>query len=100
MITDFILYVLFSPFVLVLSLIPSFELPGILSSGVASSAGSVGTVGQVAYFVGSKLTLIGSWVNIPMMVSSMGAVGLAWAFHIAVRVLRLILSLVTGGGGA
>ncbi len=99
MIVDFILYVLLSPFIVVLGLIPAFELPAVLSSGVASSAGSVSNVGQVAYFLGSKITLIGSWVNVPVMVSCMGAVGLAWAFHIAVRVLRLILSLVTGGGG-
>jgi hypothetical protein len=98
-IVDFILYVLFTPFIAVLSLIPSFTMPSVLGSGVASSAGSVGTVGQAAYFVGSKLTLMGSWVNIPIMISCMSAVALAWVFHIAVRVLRLVLSLVTGGGG-
>jgi len=98
-ILDFILYVLLSPFIVVLGLIPAFELPAILSSGVATSAGGAGNVGQVSYLVGSKLTLIGAWVNVPVMVSCMGAVGLAWGFHIAVKVLRLILSLVTGGGG-
>jgi hypothetical protein len=100
MITDFILKVVFAPFIVVLGLIPAVSLPSMLSSVVASSSGAMSNIGQVTFFLGEKLGLIGSWVNVPVLVSAMGAVGVAWVFHIAVRVLRLVLSVVSGGGGS
>jgi hypothetical protein len=98
-ITDLILSVVFAPIIFVLNLIPAIDLGSMFSTGVAGSAGSISTVGQAGFWLGTHFADLGRWTNIPVALTVMTAVATAWGFYLVVKVSRLILSLVTGGGG-
>ncbi len=100
MITDAVLTVIFAPIIFVLNLIPEINLGPMFSSAVASSSGAITSIGQAAFFLGDHFSDLGQWTNVSLAVTVMTAVATAWAFYLAVKVLRLLLSLVTGGGGS
>jgi hypothetical protein len=99
-ITEFIITVLTAPFELVLNLIPAFEFPSVFSSAVAVSSAGMNTVGKVCFFIGEKIGLLGSWIDGAMLITVAPIVGVTWAFYLAVKGLRMVLSVVSGGGGA
>lgn len=100
MITEAILRVLALPFTFLLNLIPSFTLPSIFSTVVATSSSGLNSIGKVSFFMGEKLGLVNHWVDGSTLFLVVPAVGAAWAFSITVRVVRMIVSVLTGGGGA
>jgi uncharacterized membrane protein len=43
---------------------------------------------------------VDNWINVGLLVTILALVGAAWAAHVAIKVVRMLISHVTGGGGA
>lgn len=58
-----------------------------------------GVGGQLASLVDMSASL-GSWVPWPVIAASVAAVGGAYLVSLTVKVVRMLISLFTGGGGS
>lgn len=77
----------------ILSLVPDFEAPSWLTG-----SGS-GTLGGYANTVGQAMGKAEPWLPLDALGYAVTIVVAAVAFSVAVRVVRILLSLFTGGGG-
>lgn len=92
--TEAILNVLFLPFTWVFSAIPTVSWPAWFA--VSGS----GTVGGVADEWGDHVGMLGSLFPVTAFFDALGIVALVGAASLAIRVVRVLVSMLTGGGGA
>ncbi len=90
MITKAILTVVLAPVNFVLGLVPAVSWPSWLSGSTFTSFPSA---------IGSKLALVDNWLPIDALMVVFPFVFIAWGLHMSIKGIRLVVSLLTGGGG-
>jgi hypothetical protein len=94
MITEAILNVLLLPLRWLLEVIPSVSWPSWFQV-----SGPDSVVSQVASW-GSHLGTIGGWFPLGAFFDSMAIVFVCAGIHVVIKLTRIIVSALTGGGGA
>ena len=94
MITQAVLTVLLLPVTLLLSVIPSVSWPAWFQT---SGSGSV--VAEVGVW-GGHLATVNGWFPVAAFVDSLGIVFVCAGVAVGIKVARIVLSAVTGGGGS
>lgn len=99
MILDALLAIVFAPVQLFLDLLPSYTWPDWLE-GTATSGSDKTTLGEVAWEVGNYLQNIDGWIPISTVLSCLTILAGVTAVALAIRLVRLAQSALTGGGGS
>ena len=89
MITDYFLDLLSSMVVTFFELFPSWAMPSWYETAVTGWGSIVSGIADLAH-----------WVPLDAVAQVAIAVGLVSAFAFGVRVMRIVLSFISGGGGA
>lgn len=80
----------------VLSLLPSFSWPSWFDGTPLHD----GTLGSYATTVGSYLHAFEGWINIDAALDVVDAFVAVAAIVLTIKIVRVVISLVTGGGGS
>jgi hypothetical protein len=98
---DLMFTIVLSPIRWLLDGIPTFSWPDWFDANKSTVyGGDPETMGGYAFVVGRFLINLDGWVPVPLLFQGLTALMAAWVFHFTVKVGRLLVSHVTGGGGA
>jgi hypothetical protein len=90
LITDLFLWVLSAPFRWLLDNVPSFTWPSWFTDTVPTKASELGAIAGA----------LDNWFPVETLVLVFGLAIIAWGFSLSVQLLRFVVSLFSGGGGA
>jgi hypothetical protein len=80
----------------VVGLFPSWSYPSWLDGSSTAS----GTLGGYAHSIGSAMGDFSAWIPLGVVGPALTAIVAALAVSLGVRVIRMVASFLTGGGGA
>lgn len=100
MILQAFLRVVLSPVIWVLDALPTFSWPTWFDGCNGGAACAEEAIGRRIYEAGRWLAYLDGWVPVNRLFEGATLILAAWAFFVAVRVVRFLVSSFTGGGGA
>jgi hypothetical protein len=99
MVVELLLGIFLAPVEWALSAIPALPIPGVFDGGDCTLPCS-GTLQGGMHDVGARLGLWNGWVDLAAIFQAAPAAAAVAVVTIGVRMVRVLVSLVTGGGGS
>jgi hypothetical protein len=85
-----------------LSAVPGYTFPAWFDghNNVDAGAGHTAAFGNMAWTIGDRLSGLQGWIDFQAFGNVLAAVLVALGVTVGIRSIRLLLSLLTGGGGS